>query len=182
MMINFGVLDFCTGKVSRLTQALVRLMRTQSREDLLRLLQRCSPAALCCWACRVGLFVCLVFEAGRSLMDCLLLVFSLALLTRLVAFPFSLAYRHRPVCLNWRDMIDFLSRQRLQKGDSHKVQTVVDLTDNLKISSQHFRIGRGQHNNFKERNSRKSRLESVDPVIDLTRIHIQSLLSNTWAP
>ena len=95
-------------------------------------------AALCCRACQVGLCVCLVFEAGRSLMDCLLLFTTLALL---VAYPFSCL---PPLtCVSGLMGSDVsLSWQRLQKGGTLEIQTVVDSTYALKNSS---------HNIFKNR-------------------------------
>jgi hypothetical protein len=108
--------------------------------------------------------------------DCLLLIFSLA---SLVACPFSFAYRHWPVCLDWRAGSDAtFSRLRLQKGDLHEIQTVIDLSNTLKSSLHNpFKIERGQQNYVQK----KSSWNTVDPDIHLTRIHTRHRVFQHWA-
>jgi len=90
-------------------------------------------AALCCWACRVGLCVCLMFEAGRSLMIDVLLASYILLSCFASCLPF-LSCLPSLTCVSGLAGFDVsLSRQRLQKGDSFEIQAIVDSTNTLMI-------------------------------------------------
>jgi len=64
--------------------------------------------------------------------DCLLLIFSLLLC---LCLPFLSCLPPLTCVIGSTGSDVSLSWQRLQKGDSHEVQTVVDLTNTLKSSS-----------------------------------------------
>jgi hypothetical protein len=59
----------------------------------------------------------------------------------------------------------------LQRGDSHEIQTVVDSTNTLKrfLTQYLLFVEQGQQNYV------QASWNTVDPFIDLTRIHSQSL-------
>ena len=103
-------------------------MRTQSREDVTwsviaapptTLLSRRS-AALCCQACRMGFYVCLVFEAGRSLVK-------IAASYLLSCLPFLSCLPPLICASGMTGSAGSLSQQRLLKEDSLENQTVVKL-------------------------------------------------------